>query len=239
VTGRLGLGVAVGVAAAWVGYAWVPHLLTGRAVRRGAGSERRIALTFDDGPDPVYTPRVLDILAARKVSASFFLVGERAVRAPDTVRRIAAAGHEVANHGWSHRSLWLCGPARTDGEIGRAQDVLGDLAGAAPRHFRPPWGMVNAAMFGALRHHRLRCVLWSVQPEGLRPAAADAQARHVLRHAHPGAIVDLHDAEGTPRAPARLCAALPAMIDGLRDAGYRLVTVRELLASSPLVSTDR
>ena len=233
---RVGLGMAAGAGAAWVGYAWVPHLLTVNAARRGAGGDRRIALTFDDGPDPVYTPRVLDILGARGVPASFFLVGARAARAPDTVRRMASAGHEVASHGWSHTSLWLCGPARTEHEIARAQDVLGDLAGAAPRHFRPPWGMVNAAMFGALRRHRLWCVLWSVQPEGLRPAPAEAQVRRVLRRAHPGAIVDLHDAEGTPRAPERLCAALPAMIDGLRDAGYRLVTVRDLLAP-PLAST--
>jgi peptidoglycan/xylan/chitin deacetylase (PgdA/CDA1 family) len=232
---RLGLGATV-VAAAWIGYACVPHLFTAGAARRGVGRDRRLALTFDDGPDPVYTPRVLDVLAAREAPASFFLVGERALRAPAAVRRMASDGHEIASHGWSHKSLWLCGPGRTETEIGRAQDVLGALAGTPPRHFRPPWGMVNAAMFRALRRHRLRCVLWSVQPEGLRPAAADAQVRHVLQRAHPGAIVDLHDAEGTPGAPERLCAALPAMIDGLRGAGYRLVTVRELLECAPSAS---
>ncbi|HEY3067001.1 MAG TPA: polysaccharide deacetylase family protein [Methylomirabilota bacterium] len=236
-TPRLGVGVTAAVAAAWIGYAWVPHLFTASAARRGDARDDRIALTFDDGPDPVYTPRVLDVLAAHEAPASFFLVGERAARAPATVRRMASEGHEVASHGWSHKSLWLCSPARTEAEIARAQDVLGELAGAAPRHFRPPWGMVNAAMFGALRRHRLRCVLWSVQPEGLRPASAAAQVRHVLRRAHPGAIVDLHDAEGTPGAPERLWAALPAMIDGLRAAGYRLATVRDLLAPTRSPST--
>jgi peptidoglycan-N-acetylglucosamine deacetylase len=228
-----GLGlVAGGGALAWVGYAWLPHLLTSRCVWRAPRrAGRRIALTFDDGPDPAFTPRVLEMLGARGVRATFFLVGERAARAPATVRAIAAAGHEVASHGWSHRSLWLCGPARTDAEVGRARAALSELTGRAPALFRPPWGMVNAALFGALRRHHQRCVFWSLQPEGLRPAPAAAQVAHVLRRAHPGAIVDLHDAEGTAEAPARLCAALPAMLDGLAEAGYGFGTVSELLAS--------
>jgi peptidoglycan/xylan/chitin deacetylase (PgdA/CDA1 family) len=91
--------------------------------------------------------------------------------------------------------------------------------------------MVNAAMFAALRQHGQRCVFWSIQSEGLRRASAAVQVARVLRRAHPGAIVDLHDAEGTPQAPARLCEALPAMIDGLAAAGYGFGTVGELLDS--------
>lgn len=196
---------------------------------RGPRGARRVALTFDDGPDPEWTPRVLAVLAARGVRASFFLVGERAARSPETVRRIAGEGHEVGNHSWSHRSLWLCGPRRTEAEIGRCHELLATLTGSAPRFFRPPWGMVNLAMFAALARRGVRCVFWSIQPEGLRPAAATLQAARVLRRAHPGAIVDLHDAEGTPGAPARLLDALPAVIDGLRDAGYDFATVGELL----------
>ena len=224
--------VAAGAALAWVGYAWAPHLVTPLCVWRAPrGAGRRIALTFDDGPDAEFTPRVLDILAARGVRASFFLVGARAARAPQAVRAIAGAGHEIASHGWSHRSLWLCGPARTNDEIGRAHATLAELTGTAPALFRPPWGMVNAAMFGALRRHGQRCVFWSIQPEGLRPTSAAVQVERVLRRARPGAIVDLHDAEGTRAAPARLCEALPAMIDGLAAAGYGFGTVGELLAS--------
>jgi peptidoglycan/xylan/chitin deacetylase (PgdA/CDA1 family) len=231
------IGPALGTAAAsvvlaWVGYAWAPHLLTPWCIWRAPrGAGRRIALTFDDGPDPEFTPRVLDILAARGVRATFFLVGERAARAPHTVGAIARGGHEIGAHGWSHRSLWLCGPSRTRDEIDRGHATLAGLTGTPPALFRPPWGMVNAAMFPALRRHGQRCVFWSIQPEGLRPAAPAAQAAHVQRRAHPGAIVDLHDAEGTPGAPARLCEALPVMIDGLAAAGYGFGTVGELLAS--------
>src|SRR5204862_293475 len=135
--------------------------------------------------------------AARRARGSFFLVGERAAQVPDAVRRMVAEGHEVGSHGWSHRSLWLCGPRRTADEIDRAHATLAALTGREPRYFRPPWGMVNAAMFGALRRRGERCVFWSIQPEGLRAVAAEDQVRHVLRRAHSGAIVDLHDAEGT------------------------------------------
>ncbi len=221
--------LAIGAGAVWIGYAWVPHFFTGRSIRRGRPTRARVALTFDDGPDPEWTPRILDVLDAQNVRASFFLVGERAERAPDVVRAIAAAGHDVGNHSWSHRSLWLCGPRRTASEIGRTHELLTTLTGREARDFRPPWGMVNAAMFGILHRHHLRCVLWSIQPEGLRPAAPASQVQHVLRHAHAGAIVDLHDAEGTPQAPDRLYEALPAMIGGLRRNGYDLVPLSDLL----------
>jgi len=226
---RLLLRAGAGAAAAWGLYAWGAHLATSGSVWRGARGRRRVALTFDDGPDPEWTPRVLALLAERRVRGSFFLVGARAARTPDLVRRIAAAGHEIGNHGWAHRSLWLCGPRRTSVEIGRCQEVLADLTGRAPALFRPPWGMVNAAMFPVLRRHGLRCVFWTIQPEGLVPVSAPLQTRRLVRRARPGAIVDLHDAPGLPGAPARLCEALPAMIDGLRRADYAFATVGELL----------
>ena len=221
--------LALGAAAGWVLYAWGAHLLTPGCVWRGPATRRRIALTFDDGPDLVWTERILDVLDREAVRASFFLVGERAARALETVRRIAEAGHEIASRGWSHRSLWLCGPRRTEDEVGRAHRFLTDAVGQPVRYFRPPWGMVNAAMFVALRRHGQRCVFWSIQPEGRRAVPPDAQVEHVLHRAHPGAIVDLHDAEGVRDAPERLLTALRLMIAGLRGLGYELVTVSELL----------
>ena len=225
ILGRL----ALGAAAAWAAYTLGAHVLAAGCVRRGPATRRRIALTFDDGPDAVWTERTLVLLDEQQVRASFFLVGERAARAPETVRRIVAAGHEIGSHGWSHRSLWLCGPRRTEAEIGRAHRFLSEAADRPVLHFRPPWGMVNAPMFAALRRCGERCVFWSIQPEGLRAAPAAEQAEHVVRRAHPGAIVNLHDAEGVRGAPERLLAALPAMIEGLRAAGYDFATVGELL----------
>jgi peptidoglycan/xylan/chitin deacetylase (PgdA/CDA1 family) len=227
----IGGALALG-AAAWVGWAWVPHLATPACVWRGPRDRRRLALTFDDGPDPEWTPRILDILAAAGVHATFFVIGERAARAPAVVRRAAAEGHEIANHSWSHRSLWLCGPRATREQIERAHASLADLTGTPPRHFRPPWGMVNAAVFSAVKQAGERMVFWSIQPEGQRPVTAERQVAHVLRRTHPGALIDLHDAEGTAGAPARLVAALPELLDGLRAQHYALSTVADLLAST-------
>jgi peptidoglycan/xylan/chitin deacetylase (PgdA/CDA1 family) len=226
----IGRALALG-AAAWIGWAWAPHLLTPACAWRGPRGARRLALTFDDGPDPAWTPRLLDALGAAGVRGTFFLIGERAERAPGLVRRMIAEGHEVGNHSWSHRSPWLCGPRTTEQEIRGAHDRLAELTGAPPRHFRPPWGMVNAAMFPALRRIGERCVFWSIQPEGRRPAAAARQVEYVLGRVHPGAIVDLHDAEGTPAAPARLLEALPALLAGLRERGYAFTTVADLLSA--------
>lgn len=219
-----------GAAALWVGYAWGAHLLTPLATWRGPALGRRIALTFDDGPDPVWTPRIADMLAARGVRSTFFLVGQRADAHPSAVRAIVEAGHEIASHGWSHSNLWFCGPRRTADEVLRTQARLTELSGVTPRFFRPPWGMVNAALFGVLRRAGLSCVFWSLQPEGLRPQASEAQAAYVLARARAGAIVDLHDADGVAGAPERLAAALPPMIDGLRHGGYTLTTLGDLLA---------
>jgi len=224
---RLVLG---GAAVLWAGYAWGAHLLTMAATWRGPALGRKIALTFDDGPDPVWTPRIAAMLAERGAPSTFFLVGERAQQHAPAVRAIVDAGHEVASHGWSHRSLWFCGPRRTADEVQRTQDRLAELSGVTPRFFRPPWGMVNAALFGVLRDADLTCVFWSIQPEGLRAQSPAAQTRYVLARAHAGAIVDLHDADGVRGAPERLAMALPAIIDGLRERGYRLTTLGDLLA---------
>jgi len=224
--------ITMGAVATWVGYAWVPHLTPRGRLRRGPASTSRVALTFDDGPDVQWTPLVLDILAKLGVSASFFLIGERARRAPGLVRAMAGAGHEIGNHSWSHRSLWLCSPTRTRFEVLHAHAALSDLAGQAPRFFRPPWGMLNAALPAALRDCGERVVLWSIQPEGLVPVRAERQVDHVLRRASAGAIVDFHDAEGLAGAPARLVAALPAIIGGLRAAGYEFATIGQLLTDS-------
>lgn len=226
---RVAVRAVVGALGAWVSYAWLPHLGTPAAVWRGPAHRRRVALTFDDGPEPRWTPRVLDLLAARRVRATFFVVGARAARTPGLLREMAAAGHELANHSWSHPSLWFCPPKRTLIEVVRTHELLADLTGRPPRHFRPPWGMVNLALPSALARVGERCVFWSLQPEGLRVRPAGVQVSTLLRRVHPGAIVDLHDAEGLPGAPARLLAALPAMLDGLRVAGWELVTVGELL----------
>jgi len=225
-TGWLMAGAAPGL---WGAYTWGSHLLTLGSIWRGPRECRAVSLTFDDGPDPEWTPRVLDVLAREGVRAAFFLIGQRARQAPEQARRIAESGHDLGNHTWSHPSLWRCGPAHTEREIADGHTAIADAAGAPPRFFRPPWGKTNLAMFGVARELGTPCVFWTVQPESRRPVVPAEQARRGLARARAGAIYDLHDADGVPGAGHRLVEYLPALIAGLRAQGYALVPLRELL----------
>ena len=225
-TGWLMAGAAPGL---WGAYTWGSHLLTLGSIWRGPRERRAVSLTFDDGPDPEWTPRVLDVLAREGVRAAFFLIGQRARRVPEQARRIADSGHDLGNHTWSHPSLWRCGPAHTEREIADGHAAIADAAGAPPRFFRPPWGKTNLAMFGVARELGTPNVFWTVQPESRRPVVPAEQARRGLARARGGAIYDLHDADGVPGAGRRLVEYLPALIAGLRAQGYALVPLRELL----------
>jgi peptidoglycan/xylan/chitin deacetylase (PgdA/CDA1 family) len=215
--------------ALWATYTWGSHLLALVSRRRSDGTRRVAALTFDDGPDPIHTPQVLDILAREGVRASFFLIGRRAAALPEIARRIAADGHDLGNHTWSHRSLWAASPAETRYQIGRGHEAIRTAAGRPPRFFRPPWGMTNLAMFGALRRLGTPCVFWTLQTEGRRPADPERQLSRAARRVGAGAILDLHDADGVAGAGARLVEALPRLIELLRHRGYALAPLRELL----------
>jgi peptidoglycan/xylan/chitin deacetylase (PgdA/CDA1 family) len=222
-------------AAAWAAYAWGAQCaLPAIAWRRGPAGRRQVALTFDDGPDPAATPRLLRLLEERDVRATFFLIGERAAREPALVRAIAAAGHEVGNHTWRHRNAWLLSPTAATREITEGARILGEILGRPPRLYRPPWGIVSLASLATARRLGLVTVLWSVQHEGLRPRAPAAQLRHVTDRLHEGAIVDLHDAPGLPGAPERLLAMLPGLLDALQARDYSAVPVSQLLPPSPV-----
>ncbi len=199
-------------------------------VKRGP-AHRRVALTFDDGPDPTYTPRVLDALADAGVRATFFMVGRRVAAAGHIARAAAAAGHDLGNHTYSHRHLWSLPPGASFAEVDRGAAALADATGAMPRYFRPPWGTFNWAAYIRAGQLGERRVLWSVRPEGLIVAADAARMTAlVVRQAHPGAIVNLHDCGGHPSTPRETAAALPSMIAGLRRRGFDIVALRELLA---------
>jgi peptidoglycan/xylan/chitin deacetylase (PgdA/CDA1 family) len=194
----------------------------------------QVALTFDDGPDPAHTPRILEALGDAGVRAAFFLVGRHVEAAPEIARAIAAAGHDLGNHTYSHRHLWTLGPRASREEVDRGSLAIADATGQAPRYFRPPWGTFNWAAYARAGQIGETRVLWSVRPEGwLAAAPAGRMTAFVVARAHPGAIVDLHDRGGHPSTPAETCAALPAMIAGLRDRGFEVVPLRELLAAEP------
>ena len=114
-----------------------------------------MALTFDDGPDPASTPAFLDLLAARRLHATFFLLGSMVARAPQLAAEIAAAGHEIAVHGWDHRYTILRGPGAVFSDLARASDAVSGATGARPRFFRPPYGVLSSGAVLAARRLEL------------------------------------------------------------------------------------
>jgi peptidoglycan/xylan/chitin deacetylase (PgdA/CDA1 family) len=188
-----------------------------------------VALTFDDGPDPEWTPRFLDVLDSRGLHATFFLLGSMAASAPGLVADIAAAGHELGVHGWDHPYLLLRSPARTRDDITRARDTIADAAGRLPRLYRPPYGVLTTAALRTARGLGLTTVLWTCWGREWAPGATPESVMSVLATGLAGgATVLLHDSGAvTPENPSPALGALPLLLDECAQRALRVGTVTE------------
>ena len=179
-----------------------------------------ISLTFDDGPDPKYTPRILDILRQAGVRATFCMVGTQARAYPALVKSVHDAGHTICDHTEHHPHLDQLAAPDVDGEIGSMAGFLHDTTGEAPRFVRAPYGGVNATVVQTAHKYGLRVLGWSIDPSDyLKPAPIVIVGR-VFASLHPGAIVLMHDGGGDR---TNTIAALPAIINGLKAKGYTIV----------------
>lgn len=202
--------------------------LGGELVNRVETEEKVIALTFDDGPTPGFTKRVLDILEAEQVRATFFLVGEFIEANPLEAKRIIEAGHEVGNHSYSHPRMVLVDYASVAGELERTDELIREAGFTGTIHFRPPFGRKLFSLPRYLDDNGITSITWDVAPETwddkIQPKAEIVEK--VLQEARPGSIVLLH-----VMFPSRenTIAAVPEVIEELRQRGYRFVTVSEML----------
>jgi peptidoglycan/xylan/chitin deacetylase (PgdA/CDA1 family) len=202
----------------------------GGAITRVTTTEAVVALTFDDGPDPVYTPRLLDVLAAGGAKATFFLVGEAASRHPELTARIHAEGHAIGNHSWSHPSFPLISSRRCQWQVERCAQVLPPQE---VKLFRPPFGQQSWRSHFDLWRLGYQIIAWDSHCEDWRQHDAEALYELLEARIKPGSIVLMHDAlyktlspECRDRGP--LLAALEGLLRARRDS-TQFLTVPELL----------
>ncbi|MEV0682911.1 polysaccharide deacetylase family protein [Nocardia sp. NPDC050378] len=202
------------------------YQLTGELVNRVETQDKVVALTFDDGPTE-RTPEILRTLAELQVPATFYLVGDDLAAHPEFGQAIAAAGHEIGNHTYTHRRMVLVSGDTVREEIERTDAEIRRTSYQGPITFRPPYGKKLYGLPKYLADHDRTTVTWDVEPDSAGGVDRDTVLATTLEQTRPGSIVLLHVMHGTESA-----AALPGIVTGLRAQGYRFATVSELLAKN-------
>jgi len=190
--------------------------------------EKVVALTYDDGPHPDFTPAILDTLEKYHVKATFFMIGERMLKYPQIVERAVAAGHAIGNHTYTHpHDLESLPSPKVIREIDDCEQLIEQMTGKRTQIFRPPRGLVNGTVLRIARDEGYDTILWTVSADHHDAPTPEAMAKRVLAHVKPGAIILAHD--GTFASRINDVKAAPLIIEELQRRGYRFVTVPELL----------
>jgi len=186
--------------------------------------DKVVALTFDDGPSPIYTAQLLHILVGDHVFASFEIIGENGARYPSLLRQEVAEGMVLVSHTWSHVDLTTLPASALPVQLDQTDRLLENFTGHPVRCLRPPGGLTDAAVLAALGQRGLAELYWDVDPSDYLKPPASVITQRVLSALHPGAIVILHDGGGDR---SQTVAALPSIISGIRARGYQIVPVCE------------
>ncbi len=205
----------------------------GKIFHEGATGSGAVAITFDDGPNEPYTSQILDILRRYGVRATFFVIGNNCLKFPDALKRIAAGGHEIGNHTWTHEVLPLKPPSSIEEEIRKTSDIVEKFAGKRPTLFRAPHGWRNPWADRAARKAGCTPVAWTLGVwDTDRPGTETIIAR-TLKGAREGCVLLVHDGRGTEDGAdsSQLVDALPVIIEELKRRGLRFVTVSEMMKS--------
>jgi peptidoglycan/xylan/chitin deacetylase (PgdA/CDA1 family) len=201
--------------------------VTRRVVCTLPAGPRRVALTFDDGPNPAATPHLLDVLAEHGVTATFFLLGRNLRRHPEVGRRIVAAGHAVGNHTFSHGLLGALSDRAVREEIRSTHREIEDVLGVRPVLFRPPFGLFDRRVLDRVEEAGYVAVVGDVFPVDTWPGDAEVLAARVLRRVRPGSVVMMHDGYVTDldQDKGRTVAAVARVIPALRGLGYEFAAL--------------
>ncbi|MDM9380893.1 polysaccharide deacetylase family protein [Chlorogloeopsis sp. ULAP01] len=189
-----------------------------------APNQKVIALTFDDGPWPEYTAKILNILRENNIKSTFFVVGQMLKTYPELGKQIVAEGHVIGNHTWHHWYHFFNQQAAAF-EIDRTSDLIYELTGARTNLFRPPGGILHNGLAAYARGKKYTVVMWSADSVDYRSPSASVLTNRVLKQGSPGGIVLMHDGGGNR---SHTVAALPQIISKFKQQGYRFVTIPEL-----------
>lgn len=203
----------------------LPSASVGKVIYSGAVTDsKRVALTFDDGPHPSKTEKILDLLEKYDVRATFFVVGENAAALPDLVLREAADGHEIGNHTYHHAKLSTC--AEIADEIGKTSDIIEKITGSRPKLLRPPEGVYCESTIDLARLCGCDIVLWNVDTRDWAKESTESIVNNIKSNVRSGSIILFHDFTGKN---THTLDALEIIIPYLKEYGYEFVTVSELM----------
>jgi peptidoglycan-N-acetylglucosamine deacetylase len=217
-------------------YAFLPGLVSRtfgfRVFKRGR-AKHEIALTFDDGPDPVYTPLLLDLLKRYDAKATFFVVGIHAERHPEILKRMHDEGHVIGIHNYVHKSNWFMRPRTVKKQIHRTSEIIRRATGAGTAYYRPPWGIVNLFDFSNMGY--LQIILWSALfGDWRKRVGAERLQKRMMKKLRPGEVLLLHDCGDTfgadQEAPANMLAALEPFLAAGQAKGYKFVHIADMIA---------
>lgn len=199
-------------------------------------SVKAVALTFDDGPSPTWTPKILEALRKAKAKATFFMLGEHAEKYPDVARQVVKEGHEVGNHTYDHHVLLYYTPQELEDEIKKAERVIKEVTGYTTRLIRPPKAWLTDKEKKQIAELGYKVVLWSLNSKDWVTFDDMYIRKYILRHVQPGDIILFHDSGGTFSTEGgdrhETVGAIPRLVEQLRERGYEIVTVSELLRMS-------
>jgi peptidoglycan/xylan/chitin deacetylase (PgdA/CDA1 family) len=198
-----------------------PRLRYGEPMYTVEDGPKVVALTIDDGPSPVYTPQILQILRQYGIIASFAMIGQSAAAFPGVARQVAAAGHVIVNHTWNHYNLAYMPAWAVRDEISRATDAIHAVTGEWPSMFRAPYGVWPSAVFSYCAQAGLTPLAWSVDPRDWSRPGVRAIVRNILSDTRTGSIILEHDGGGNR---SETVAALKIWLPRLLDAGYQFTT---------------
>ncbi len=211
------------------GFGYNPHV-----IRSGSKNNKKIALTFDDGPDPNYTPGILDILKKENIKATFFIVGKKIEAYPELTERIVKEGHDFGSHTFNHKNLILAKATTVLNELSKTDWAIWKKTGKRPLYFRPPFGLYNPRVNRVASGFGYKIILWTLSSEDWRGLSVKKIAKRIISKVRPGNIILFHDSTfynlyNKKNKDYNIIEAMSEIIKKLKDQGFKLVTISELL----------